>query len=136
LSHHAVNAKLLFRSNDLKVFVGIKNLFFTKCLNGESVINNTSLILPGLGLVISVPLATGIAGAGDGGVTAGIVGALIAFWIPNVDLNKESSYQNIPSKIRIKFVMRQNRRKLCLSVIHTLHIFQNNPYIFHFKKHP
>lgn len=42
----------------------------------------TSLVLPGLGLVIAGPLAAGIAGAGAGGVTAGIVGALIGWGIP------------------------------------------------------
>lgn len=42
----------------------------------------TSLVLPGLGLVIAGPLAAGIAGAVAGGVTAGLVGALIGWGIP------------------------------------------------------
>lgn len=42
----------------------------------------TSLILPGLGLVVAGPLAAAMAGAGAGGVTAGIVGALIGWGIP------------------------------------------------------
>lgn len=42
----------------------------------------TSLVLPGLGLVIAGPLAAAIAGAGAGGVTAGVVGALIGWGIP------------------------------------------------------
>lgn len=42
----------------------------------------TTLLLPGLGLVIAGPLAAGIAGAGAGGVTAGLVGALIGWGIP------------------------------------------------------
>ena len=42
----------------------------------------TTLLLPGLGLVITGPLAAGIAGAGAGGVTAGLVGALIRWGIP------------------------------------------------------
>lgn len=42
----------------------------------------TVLALPGLGLVIAGPLAAGIAGAGAGGVTAGLVGALIGWGIP------------------------------------------------------
>ena len=42
----------------------------------------TSLVLPGLGLVIAGPLAAAVAGAGAGGVTAGIVGALIGWGIP------------------------------------------------------
>lgn len=42
----------------------------------------TSLILPGLGLVVAGPLAAAIAGAGAGGVAAGVVGALIGWGIP------------------------------------------------------
>ena len=42
----------------------------------------TSLVLPGLGLVIAGPLTAAIAGAGAGGVTAGLVGALIGWGIP------------------------------------------------------
>lgn len=42
----------------------------------------TSLVLPGLGLVIPGPLAAAVAGAGAGGVSAGLVGALIGWGIP------------------------------------------------------
>ena len=42
----------------------------------------TTLVLPGLGLVIAGPLAAAIAGAGAGGATAGLVGALIGWGIP------------------------------------------------------
>jgi hypothetical protein len=42
----------------------------------------TSLVIPGLGLVIAGPVAAGIAGAGAGGITGGIVGALIGSGIP------------------------------------------------------
>lgn len=42
----------------------------------------TSLIIPGLGIVVAGPLAAGLAGAGAGGVTGGIIGALIGFGIP------------------------------------------------------
>jgi len=42
----------------------------------------TSLIIPGLGLVIAGPIAAGLAGAGAGGVTGGIVGALVGSGIP------------------------------------------------------
>jgi len=42
----------------------------------------TSLVIPGLGLVIAGPLAAGLAGAGAGGVTGGIVGALVGSGIP------------------------------------------------------
>ncbi|MCB5186765.1 hypothetical protein LG200_01955 [Methylobacillus caricis] len=42
----------------------------------------TVLALPGLGLVVAGPLAAAIAGAGAGGVSAGIVGALIGWAIP------------------------------------------------------
>jgi hypothetical protein len=37
----------------------------------------TSLVIPGLGLVIAGPLAAGLAGAGAGGVTGGLIGALV-----------------------------------------------------------
>lgn len=42
----------------------------------------TSLVLPGLGLIIAGPLAAGIAGAGAGGVTGGLIGALVGSGIP------------------------------------------------------
>lgn len=42
----------------------------------------TSLVLPGLGLVIAGPLAAAIAGAGAGAAGGGLVGALIGWGIP------------------------------------------------------
>jgi hypothetical protein len=42
----------------------------------------TSLIIPGLGIVIAGPIAAGLAGAGAGGFTGGIIGALIGMGIP------------------------------------------------------
>ena len=42
----------------------------------------TSLVLPGLGLVIAGPLAAALAGAGAGGLTGGLVGALVGSGIP------------------------------------------------------
>ncbi len=42
----------------------------------------TSLVIPGLGLLIAGPIAAGLAGAGAGGITGGIVGALVGFGIP------------------------------------------------------
>lgn len=48
----------------------------------------TVLAIPGLGLIIAGPLAAGIAGAGAGGVTAGLVGALIGWGIPEDTLKK------------------------------------------------
>ena len=42
----------------------------------------TSLVVPGLGLVVAGPLAAAIAGAGAGGVTGGLLGALIGAGIP------------------------------------------------------
>lgn len=42
----------------------------------------TSLVLPGLGLVIAGPLAAAIVGAGAGAATGGLVGALIGWSIP------------------------------------------------------
>lgn len=42
----------------------------------------TSLVIPGLGLVIAGPLAAGLAGAGAGGITGGVIGGLIGAGIP------------------------------------------------------
>ena len=42
----------------------------------------TTLLIPGLGLVIAGPLAAGVAGAGAGGIAGGLVGALIGWGIP------------------------------------------------------
>ncbi|MEO8857759.1 MAG: hypothetical protein ABI343_12295 [Burkholderiaceae bacterium] len=42
----------------------------------------TSLVLPGLGLVIAGPLAAGVAGAGAGAASGGLIGALIGWNIP------------------------------------------------------
>ncbi|MBC7513765.1 MAG: hypothetical protein H7234_04930 [Herminiimonas sp.] len=42
----------------------------------------TSLVVPGIGLVVAGPLAAALAGAGAGGVTGGLLGALIGWGIP------------------------------------------------------
>jgi hypothetical protein len=42
----------------------------------------TSLVVPGLGLVVAGPIAAALAGAGAGAVTGGIVGALVGWGIP------------------------------------------------------
>lgn len=42
----------------------------------------TSLLIPGLGLVIAGPIAAGLAGAGAGGVTGGLIGALVGSGLP------------------------------------------------------
>ena len=42
----------------------------------------TSLVIPGLGLVIAGPIAAGLAGAGAGGLTGGVIGALVGSGIP------------------------------------------------------
>ncbi len=42
----------------------------------------TSVVVPGLGIVVAGPLAAGLAGAGGGGIAGGIVGALIGAGIP------------------------------------------------------
>ncbi len=42
----------------------------------------TSIVVPGLGLVIAGPVAAGLAGAGAGGLTGGIIGALVGWGIP------------------------------------------------------
>lgn len=42
----------------------------------------TSIVFPGLGLVIAGPLAAGLAGAGAGSISGGLLGALIGWGIP------------------------------------------------------
>lgn len=42
----------------------------------------TSVVLPGLGLVVAGPLVAALVGAGAGGATGGLVGALIGWGIP------------------------------------------------------
>jgi hypothetical protein len=42
----------------------------------------TSLVIPGLGIVLAGPIAAGLAGAGVGGITGGIIGALVGSGIP------------------------------------------------------
>ena len=47
----------------------------------------TSLVIPGLGIVIAGPIAAGLAGAGAGGITGGLIGALIGSGIPEARAN-------------------------------------------------
>ena len=42
----------------------------------------TSLVLPGIGLVVWGPVAAALAGAGAGGLAGGLVGALVGWGIP------------------------------------------------------
>ena len=42
----------------------------------------TSIVIPGLGLVVAGPVAAGLAGAGAGGIAGGIIGALVGWGIP------------------------------------------------------
>jgi hypothetical protein len=42
----------------------------------------TSIVIPGLGLVVAGPIAAGLAGAGAGGLAGGIIGALVGWGIP------------------------------------------------------
>ena len=42
----------------------------------------TSVVIPGLGLIIAGPIAAGLAGAGAGGITGGLIGALVGSGIP------------------------------------------------------
>ena len=42
----------------------------------------TSIIVPGLGLIVAGPLAAALAGAGAGGATGGLIGGLIGAGIP------------------------------------------------------
>lgn len=42
----------------------------------------TSIVLPGIGLVVAGPIAAALAGAGAGGLTGGLIGALVGSGIP------------------------------------------------------
>ena len=42
----------------------------------------TTLLIPGLGIVIAGPIAAGLAGAGAGGIAGGLIGALVGAGIP------------------------------------------------------
>ncbi len=42
----------------------------------------TSIVIPGLGMIIAGPIAAGLAGAGVGGITGGLIGALIGAGMP------------------------------------------------------
>ena len=42
----------------------------------------TSILIPGLGLLVAGPLAAALAGAGAGGLTGGLIGALVGSGIP------------------------------------------------------
>lgn len=50
----------------------------------------TSLVIPGMGLVIAGPIAAAIAGAGVGSVSGGLIGALIGWGIPE---DKAKTYE-------------------------------------------
>ena len=51
----------------------------------------TSLVLPGIGLVVAGPLAAALAGAGAGGATGGLLGALVGSGIPE---ERAQAYQS------------------------------------------
>ena len=51
----------------------------------------TSVVIPGLGLIIAGPLAAGLAGAGAGGIAGGIIGALVGWGIPKERAEKYHS---------------------------------------------
>lgn len=51
----------------------------------------TTLLLPGLGLVIAGPLAAAAAGAGAGAAAGGLIGALVGWGIPEARLKEYES---------------------------------------------
>ncbi|RZI84105.1 MAG: hypothetical protein EOP38_10250 [Rubrivivax sp.] len=51
----------------------------------------TSLVLPGLGLVVAGPLAAAVAGAGAGAAGGGLIGALIGLGIPEERVKRYES---------------------------------------------
>lgn len=42
----------------------------------------TSLVIPGLGLIVAGPIAAGLAGAGMGSIAGGLVGTMVGWGIP------------------------------------------------------
>lgn len=50
----------------------------------------TTLLIPGLGIVVAGPIVAGLAGAGAGGITGGLIGALVGAGIPE---DKATLYQ-------------------------------------------
>ncbi len=42
----------------------------------------TSVVIPGLGILIAGPIAAGLAGAGAGGLAGGVIGALVGSGVP------------------------------------------------------
>ncbi len=48
----------------------------------------TTLVLPGLGLVVAGPVAAALAGAGTGGIAGGLVGALVGMGMPHERLKE------------------------------------------------
>lgn len=60
-------------------------------LIGAAAAAGTSLILPGLGLVIAGPLAAAAAGAGIGAATGGLIGALVGWGIPEERVKRYES---------------------------------------------
>lgn len=48
----------------------------------------TSVLIPGLGLVVAGPLAAAIAGAGVGGATGGLIGALTGIGVPEDEAHR------------------------------------------------
>lgn len=51
----------------------------------------TSIIVPGLGLVVAGPIAAALAGAGAGGAAGGLIGALIGWNIPEERIKEYES---------------------------------------------
>ncbi len=51
----------------------------------------TTLVIPGLNLLIAGPLAAGLAGAGAGGLTGGLIGALIGWGMPEQNAKEYES---------------------------------------------
>ena len=52
----------------------------------------TSLVLPGLGLVVAGPIAAALAGAGAGGAAGSLVGALVGWNIPEERIQDNPSF--------------------------------------------
>ncbi|MEX2574069.1 MAG: hypothetical protein WD317_07220 [Balneolaceae bacterium] len=68
----------------------------------------TSIAIPGLGIIISGPIAAGLAGAGAGGITGGIIGALVGAGIPE---EKAKVYESGVKKGNIVMAVKPHSEK-------------------------
>ena len=76
----------------------------------------TSLVIPSLGLVVAGPIAAGLAGAGIGSITGGLVGALVGWGIPE---DKERIYEKGIKEVELTKKAKVKRIIINLNQIYT-----------------